>query len=87
MKKPRKIHIDDKVIKWRFCHCEDDKYIGIWDGTYHKVRLYDFLKYFEEPDLDSPDFEEYYINHNGHDFIPQLTPGNIKKYYIKFIKQ
>jgi hypothetical protein len=88
MKKPRKIHIEDKVIKWRFYYTYySDSYIAIWDGAYHKVRLIDFLEYIKENDSDFDDLEEYYLNHNGKEFFPQLTPGNIKEYYLKFIKQ
>lgn len=90
MKKPRKIHIDDKIIKWKLHYSPFNRrsksYIGIWDGKYHKVSLYDFMKYIGEPNLDFTELEEYYINHNGNDFIPQLTPSNIKRYYLNKIK-
>lgn len=87
MKKCRKINIGDKIIKWRLYHNSFDRksksYIGIWDGNYYKINLYEFMRYFGEPIDDS---EEYYINHNGNDFIPQLTPSNIKTYYLNKIK-
>ena len=88
MKKPRKIHIENKIIKWRLYKLDKKfkPYIGIWDGKYHKVSLNEFKKYIGEPNLDFPEIEEYYITHNGNDFIPQLTPGNVKKYYLDKIK-
>jgi hypothetical protein len=90
MVKPRKIHIEDKIIKWKLHHSPFDRksksYIGIWDGKYHKVGLYEFMRYIGEPALDFSELEEYYINHNGNDFIPQLTPSNIKQYYLTKIK-
>ena len=85
--KPRKIHIEDKIIKWKLHLSPFGKsYIGIWDGKYHKVGLSDFIRYVGEPDLDFSELEEYYINHNGNEFIPQLTPSNIKRYYLNKIK-
>ncbi len=82
--------MNELKFKWKLHHGPFDRksksYIGIWDGEYHKVGLYDFMRYIGESDLDFPELEEYYINHNDNDFIPQLTPNNIKRYYLDKIK-
>lgn len=84
MKKPRKIHIDGETIKWRFRYglYNCNPYIGIWDGEYHRVTLPEFISHIGEADTSIYDDYDW-----GNRRIPQLTPGNVKKYYLEKIKK
>jgi hypothetical protein len=87
----RKLNIENKIIKYKlyfgsspfsFNNEINNSYISIWDGKNHKIKLIDFMKF-----CGFNNNEEDYVSHNGNDFIPQFTPGNVKKYYQEIIKK